>query len=160
MAQVAVLVSGSNSRKVGHPLVPQKSLELAVAAVDRRRMRRIADARPVTDAVVERFIMVLLYLCFLARRDREMSDRLRGRGFVPCRYRFGNDCFESVCAPGRERCLRSNRVVASDWLLVNYLRKPPIRQTADGPGWSAAARWSGRFRRIESMIQVSSPKIG
>jgi hypothetical protein len=85
MAQVAVPVPGSNSRKVGHPLVPQKSLELALAAVDRRRIRRIAEARPVTDAVVERFIMVLVYLCFLARRDREMSDRLRGRGFVPYR---------------------------------------------------------------------------
>jgi hypothetical protein len=33
-------------------------LELTEAAVDRRRMRRIADARPVTDDVAERVIMV------------------------------------------------------------------------------------------------------
>jgi hypothetical protein len=58
MAQVATPVRGSNSRKLGHPLVPQKSLELTEAAVDRRRIRRIADARPVTDDVAERVIMV------------------------------------------------------------------------------------------------------
>jgi hypothetical protein len=89
--------------------------------------------------------MVLVYLCFLARRDREMSDRLRGRGSVPCRITWGTTIFESVCAPGRERCLRSNRVVASDWLLVNYLRNARNRQTPDGP---------------VPMIQVSSPKFG
>lgn len=58
MVQVATPVRGSNSRKLGHPLVPQKSLELTAAAVDRRRIRRIAEARPVTDDVVERVIMV------------------------------------------------------------------------------------------------------
>jgi hypothetical protein len=46
-------------------LVPQKSREFAAAPL-RRRIRRIADARPVTADVVERFIMVVL-LCFLAR---------------------------------------------------------------------------------------------
>jgi hypothetical protein len=64
MAQVALPVSGSNSRKLGQPLVLQKSLELAVAAVDRRRMRRIAEARPVTDDVVERDIMGFLTCAF------------------------------------------------------------------------------------------------
>jgi hypothetical protein len=83
-------------------------------------------------------------LCFLARRDREVSDRLRGRGFVPTLCMVGNDVV-SVCAPGRERCLRSNRVVAADWLLVNYRRKRPNRQTADGPGWSGGP-WCGRAR--------------
>jgi hypothetical protein len=39
-------------------LVPQKSRELAAAPL-RRRIRRIADARPVTADVVERFIMVV-----------------------------------------------------------------------------------------------------
>ncbi len=63
MLQVAIPVSGSNSRKLGHPLVPQKSLELATA-VERRRMRRMADARPVTDDVAERVIMVVLYVAF------------------------------------------------------------------------------------------------
>ena len=58
MLQVATPVRESNSRKLGQPLVPQKSLELTEAAVDRRRIRRIADARPVTDDVAERVIMV------------------------------------------------------------------------------------------------------
>ena len=83
MLQVAVPVRGSISRKLGHPLVPQKSLELTAAAVDRRRIRRIAEARPVTDDVVERVIMVNGDLCFLVRRHRDMSDRLRVLGSVP-----------------------------------------------------------------------------
>jgi hypothetical protein len=82
MWQVALPVCASNSRKLGQPLVPQKILEL-VAWLVRRRMRRMAEARPVTDAVVERDIMVGMTLCFLARRDREMCDRLRSR-FVEC----------------------------------------------------------------------------
>ena len=64
MLQVATPVRGSNSRKLGHPLVPQKSLELTAAAVDRRRIRRIAEARPVTDDVVERVIMVNVTCAF------------------------------------------------------------------------------------------------
>jgi hypothetical protein len=56
--QVASPVTGSTSRKLGQPLVPQKSRELAAAPL-RRRIRRIADARPVTADVVERFIMVV-----------------------------------------------------------------------------------------------------
>jgi len=40
----------------------------------------MADARPVTDDWVERDIMLVLYCCFLARRHRDVSDRLRGRG--------------------------------------------------------------------------------
>ena len=55
---------GSSSRKLGHPLVPQKSFELTAAAVDRRRIRRIAEARPVTDDVVERVIMVTVTCAF------------------------------------------------------------------------------------------------
>lgn len=64
MLQVATPVRGSNSRKLGQPLVPQKSLELTEAAVDRRRIRRIADARPVTDDVAERVIMVCVTCAF------------------------------------------------------------------------------------------------
>ena len=64
MLQVATPVRGSNSSKLGHPLVPQKSLELTAAAVDRRRIRRIAEARPVTDDVVERVIMVNVSCAF------------------------------------------------------------------------------------------------
>jgi hypothetical protein len=56
--QVASPVAGSTSRKLGQPFVPQKSRELAAAPL-RRRIRRIADARPVTADVVERFIMVV-----------------------------------------------------------------------------------------------------
>ena len=43
-------------------MVPQKRRLLALTALERRRIRRIADARPVTDEVVERFIMVVLVL--------------------------------------------------------------------------------------------------
>lgn len=64
MSQVAIPVRESNSRKLGHPLVPQKSLELTDAAVDRRRIRRIADARPVADDVAERVIMVNVTCAF------------------------------------------------------------------------------------------------
>ena len=64
MLQVAIPVRESTSRKLGQPLVPQKSLELAEAAVDRRRIRRIADARPVTDDVAERVIMVSVTCAF------------------------------------------------------------------------------------------------
>jgi hypothetical protein len=63
MLQVALPVAGSNSRKLGQPLVPQKSRELATAA-ERRRIRRIEEARPVTDDVVERDIMVILTCAF------------------------------------------------------------------------------------------------
>jgi hypothetical protein len=56
---VATPLAGSTWRKLGHPLVPQKSLGSTEAAADRRRIRRIADARPVTDDVVERDIMVV-----------------------------------------------------------------------------------------------------
>jgi hypothetical protein len=59
---VASPVPGSISRKLGQPLVPQKRRLLALTALERRRIRRIADARPVTDEVVERFIMVVLVL--------------------------------------------------------------------------------------------------
>jgi hypothetical protein len=45
-------------------LVPQKSREFAATAPLRRRMRRIADARPVTDVVVDRFIMVVFACAF------------------------------------------------------------------------------------------------
>ena len=58
MWQVAVPVSGSRSSRLAQPLVPQKRRLLEVAANVRRRMRRTAEARPVTDAVVERVIMV------------------------------------------------------------------------------------------------------
>jgi hypothetical protein len=44
-------------------------------------MRRMAEARPVMDEVADRDIMVVLAVCFLARRLRGMSDRLRGRVF-------------------------------------------------------------------------------
>ena len=51
-------VAGSISRKDGQPLVPQKSRLLAIVAPVRRRIRRMAEARPVTDAWVLRVIMV------------------------------------------------------------------------------------------------------
>jgi hypothetical protein len=67
--------SVSISRKLVQPLVLQYRREAALA---RRRRRRIAVERPATDDVVERDIMMGC-VCFLARRDRVMGDRLRGR---------------------------------------------------------------------------------
>ncbi len=54
------------SSMLGQPLVPQNKRELATEEV-RRRMRRIAEARPVKDAVAERVIIVRFPGVFLAR---------------------------------------------------------------------------------------------
>ncbi len=64
MWQLAVPVSGSTSRKLAQPLVPQKRRLAAVAAWVRRRIRRMAAERPVTDDVAERVIMVCLSCAF------------------------------------------------------------------------------------------------
>ena len=58
MAQVARPVVGSTSRKLGHPLVPQKRREPVLATDARRRKRRMELARPARVVVVERDIMV------------------------------------------------------------------------------------------------------
>jgi len=58
IAQVATPLVGSTSRKLGHPLVPQKMRELLLAADTRRRMRRMELERPARVVVVERDIMV------------------------------------------------------------------------------------------------------
>ncbi len=90
----------SRSRKLAQPLVEQKSFEVAAA---RRRRRRMAVARPVTDAWVVRVIM-LVQLCFLARRHREMSDRLRGRGSLrQPDWGCGRRVVVDVLRGGRER---------------------------------------------------------
>ncbi|HEV8403236.1 MAG TPA: hypothetical protein VGQ31_09395 [Candidatus Limnocylindrales bacterium] len=73
-------VSGSISRKLGQPLVLQKRRPLPPAADDRRRIRRMAEARPVTDVVVERFIMVFVCRTFWRAVIAVLGDRLRGRG--------------------------------------------------------------------------------
>jgi len=57
MRQVATLVSGSNSRKLAQPLVPQKSRFPDWARLERRRSRRMAVARPVADVVADRVII-------------------------------------------------------------------------------------------------------
>ena len=62
MWQVAVPVSGSRSSRLAQPLVPQKRRLFALK--DRRRMRRTAEARPVTDAWVLRVIMVACSCAF------------------------------------------------------------------------------------------------
>jgi hypothetical protein len=63
IGQVGWPLSGSISRKLAQPFVPQKNRPAAVEAV-RRRIRRIAEARPVTDDVVERDIMVFVTCAF------------------------------------------------------------------------------------------------
>ena len=62
MWQCAIPVSGSRSRKLAQPLVPQNSWLEALTAWVRRRIRRMAEARPVADDVAERDIMVILLL--------------------------------------------------------------------------------------------------
>jgi hypothetical protein len=61
IGQVAVAVSGSVSRKLVQPFVAQYS---RLTAWVRRRMRRMADARPVTDDVAVRDIMVFVTCAF------------------------------------------------------------------------------------------------
>jgi hypothetical protein len=58
IGQRAVFVSGSSSRKEVQPLVLQ--YRRPAATLVRRRMRRMAEARPVMDDVAERDIMVIL----------------------------------------------------------------------------------------------------
>ena len=64
MWHCAVPVSGSRSRKLAQPLVLQKSWLDALTAWVRRRIRRMAEARPVADEVAERDIMVVLMCAF------------------------------------------------------------------------------------------------
>jgi hypothetical protein len=87
---VASPVPGSISRKLGQPLVLQKRRPLPLAAEERRRIRRIADARPVTDVVVERFIMVSLCLTFWRAVIAVSGDRLRSRVFEVSARRAGS----------------------------------------------------------------------
>ena len=59
IAQVATPVAGSISRKLGHPLVPQKRREpVEATAAVRRRIRRMELERPARVVVAERDIMV------------------------------------------------------------------------------------------------------
>ncbi len=77
----------------------------------------MADARPVTDVWVERDIILVVYCCFLARRHRDMGDRLRDRGSLvpfPVATERMID-WRRASVPGA-RIGRSNRVDASDWL--------------------------------------------
>ena len=60
-------------------MVLQKRRSVPLAANERRRIRRMADARPVTDVVVERFIMVFLCRAFWRAVIAISGDRLRGR---------------------------------------------------------------------------------
>ena len=61
IGQVAVPISGSASRKLVQPFVAQYS---RLTAWVRRRMRRMADARPVADDVAVRDIMVFVTCAF------------------------------------------------------------------------------------------------
>jgi hypothetical protein len=58
MWQLATPASVSRSRKLVQPFVAQNSLPAVCVLCDRRRSRRIADARPVTVAVADRVIIV------------------------------------------------------------------------------------------------------
>jgi hypothetical protein len=53
----------------------------------------MADARPVTDVVVERFIMELSCRTFWRAVIAVSGDRLRGRVFEVSERRTGSACF-------------------------------------------------------------------
>jgi hypothetical protein len=117
MWQVATPVSGSSSRKLAQPLVPQKSRVAAVAAVERRRMRRMAEARPVTDDVAERDIMMILLCAFWrAVIAREAIGCAAGVPFVGPNRGLERRCLKVSARRTGAWVERSNRVVASDWL--------------------------------------------
>jgi hypothetical protein len=71
-------------------LVLQKRRPVPLAADDRRRIRRMAEERPVTDVVVERFIMVLSCRTFWRAVIAVSGDRLRGRVFEVSERRTGS----------------------------------------------------------------------
>ncbi len=74
-------------------------------------------------------------VCFLARRHRGMSDRLRGRGFVLQVLSNLDDGCLDVCAPG------SGSVV---WALEPSRRVGRVTQEVSGTGGVPSnARWSG-----------------
>lgn len=100
----------------------------------------MADARPVTDDWVERDIMVVLCYGFLARRHRDVGDRLRVRcSLVPLPLATERNGLDerraSVLGAGIGR---SNRIDAADGLLGRVCGTKPASST----------------------IAVSSPKFG
>src|SRR3954454_1328737 len=77
MRHVARCVSGSSSRKLAQPFVPQKSRVLDCARYVRRRSRRIAEARPVADVAPDRVIMVLVLVLSGAPSSRDGRSAAR-----------------------------------------------------------------------------------
>lgn len=73
-------------------MVLQKRRLLPLAVDERRRIRRMAEARPVTDVVVERFIMVFLCRTFWRAVIAVSGDRLRGRVSEVSAHRTGSAC--------------------------------------------------------------------
>jgi hypothetical protein len=128
---------GSNSRKLGQPLVPQKSLELTVAAVDRRRIRRIADARPVTDDVAERVIMVCVTCAFWCAGIAEWAIAARSWVSFGTYSEAGNDGF----------WMSARRAGSGVWSLEPGRRVGLItRQLSPKVADSSNSRWSGVVR--------------
>ncbi len=80
MAQRAVPISESTSRKLGQPLVSQYG---RVTACARRRMRRMEEARPVMDAVAERGIMVCVSCAFWRAVIAGWAIGCAAGGFAP-----------------------------------------------------------------------------
>jgi hypothetical protein len=116
---------------LAQPLVPQKRRLAAFTAWVRRRMRRMAEARPVTDEVADRDIMVILACAFWRAVIRGMCDRLRGRGLVRGVLSDPERCSVSVGA-GRERGLGA---LTGSSLRTGYLGEygpgAAIRQSID-----------------------------
>jgi hypothetical protein len=82
-------------------------------------------------------------LCFLARRDREMSDRLRGRCYEPAR--------RTGASVGR-----SNRIVAADGLLRKYGPRSAdpstVRMPAAMDAEAVPSRAIGWFRSLHRSL--------
>jgi hypothetical protein len=162
MAQVARPVSGSSSRKLGQPLVPQKKRGAAFA---RRRIRRIADARPVTDDVVVRVIMLCLSVLSGAPSSRYRRSAARPGSRSSGIWFDRETSLSGVCAPGRERSLGA---LTGSSRRTGYLRsmraerasvKPPMVRPVHLIG--CRGRPGARPNRPGAeKVQVSSPKLG
>jgi len=152
MLQVATPVRGSNSRKLGQPLVPQKSLELTEAAVDRRRIRRIADARPVTDDVAERVIMGEVTCAFWCARIAVWAIAAHSWFSFGTYSEAGNDgvWMSARRAGSGVWSLEPGRRVG----LITRQLSPKIVDSSN-TRWSGAVGWTPvRSRRLRSLNRI------
>ena len=108
------------SRKLAQPLVPQKRRPDVFAAWVRRRIRRMAEARPVTDDVAVRVIIVWVRVLSGAPSSRyERSAARPGFRSVDTTNR-SDGCGVGPRGPGAG-VGRSDRFVAADWMPISMV---------------------------------------